>query len=93
MTENIEQVWMVGRGEGCDVKVSDDYVSEYHCVVACTSNGRFLVKDLGSFNGTFIKTGTHDVIRVHGVTWTEIKPGMTLVLSSRSVIPWETLNH
>ena len=44
----------VGRAGGCAISLPDDtYVSNLHARVF-TSNGRVLVEDLGSTNGTFL---------------------------------------
>jgi len=45
--------FVIGRGEGCHLRAKSDTISRKHCVVAI-SEGRVLVKDLGSKNGTFI---------------------------------------
>ncbi|MBN2352698.1 MAG: FHA domain-containing protein [Spirochaetales bacterium] len=41
----------IGRGEGCDVKLADAYVSAKHCqIVFRYRTGHFTVIDLGSLN-------------------------------------------
>lgn len=45
--------FVIGRGEGCHLRAKSDTISRQHCVVAL-SDGKVLVKDLGSKNGTFI---------------------------------------
>ncbi len=41
----------IGRGEGCDIKLADAYVSAKHCqVVFRYRTGHFTVIDLGSLN-------------------------------------------
>jgi pSer/pThr/pTyr-binding forkhead associated (FHA) protein len=45
--------FIIGRGEGCHLRAKSDTISRQHCIVAI-SDGKVLVKDLGSKNGTFI---------------------------------------
>ncbi|MFL5245545.1 MAG: FHA domain-containing protein [Gemmataceae bacterium] len=42
---------LVGRQEGCDLRIQHKSVSKMHCVIART-DGLLLVRDLGSTNGT-----------------------------------------
>jgi hypothetical protein len=44
---------LVGRGEGCDVQVPDESVSDQHCMLEVRDR-ELLVIDLGSTNGTAI---------------------------------------
>ena len=46
-----EGLTLVGRDSSCDVQVAEGFVSKMHCVLACI-DGRLLVRDLGSTNGT-----------------------------------------
>ncbi|HEV3235575.1 MAG TPA: FHA domain-containing protein [Gemmataceae bacterium] len=51
-TINIDRdVTLVGRQEGCDMRIQHKSVSKMHCVIART-DGLLLVRDLGSTNGT-----------------------------------------
>ena len=43
-------VALIGRGEACDVRITDPTLSKRHCVLAET-DGMVLVRDLGSKNG------------------------------------------
>ena len=45
--------FVIGRGEGCHLRAKSDTISRKHCVVAI-SDGKVLVKDLGSKNGTYV---------------------------------------
>lgn len=77
--------WIVGRDPTCDVVVADEFVSPRHCEVRRLSVGIFVVRDLGSVNGTWIRhEGRETRVRFE---WVEFVPGMTLVVG-RSLIPW-----
>lgn len=64
---------LIGRGERADVVVADDRVSRIHALL-WTEDGRVLVRDLGSANGTL----------VDGIPVTdrpaELRPGSVLTL-------------
>ena len=62
----------VGRSRTCDISVSDPSISRRH-VVLTTSDGKILLKDLGSSNGTFING---DRVQDHG----ELRDGDALGL-------------
>jgi pSer/pThr/pTyr-binding forkhead associated (FHA) protein len=47
---------IVGRSRDADISVNDRWVSRRHCVIE-ESNGRLLVRDLGSKHGTFVNEG------------------------------------
>jgi diguanylate cyclase (GGDEF)-like protein len=44
---------VLGRGEGCDIRIQDHSVSRRHAQVEPTT-GDYVVSDLGSTNGTFV---------------------------------------
>jgi serine/threonine protein kinase len=44
----------IGRAENVDIRVADPSVSRYHASVAHRSDGRFMVRDLGSARGTWV---------------------------------------
>lgn len=44
-------VTLVGRQDGCDMRIQHKSVSKLHCIIART-DGLLLVRDLGSTNGT-----------------------------------------
>src|SRR5205814_9296583 len=44
--------WVVGRGEGCDVRIDDAKASRQHCAIVF--GARAEVVDLGSTNGTLL---------------------------------------
>ena len=90
MPATIEQSWVVGTAEACAVRVRDPFASLVHCRVDRLTDGRFVVTDLGSMNGTRIRHG--DSVRglttqlTGGLAFT-IKPGDTLIVG-RGEIPW-----
>ncbi|MDO4840834.1 MAG: trypsin-like peptidase domain-containing protein [Desulfovibrionaceae bacterium] len=48
------QIYTVGRDKACDVVFSDNSVSRKHCTVEKLPDGTYLLRDLGSSNGTFV---------------------------------------
>jgi len=50
-TEITRDVTIVGRKEGCDIRLDHKSVSKLHCVLVKT-DGLLLLRDLGSTNGT-----------------------------------------
>ena len=45
-------------GEGSSIAfVTDEHMDEKHCRVYRASDGRYLIEDLGSVNGTYVRTG------------------------------------
>lgn len=94
MGATIVQRWIVGTDSNCDVRVNDPYASNRHCEVAMTDSGTYLVRDLGSTNGTRIRrvVKVNDLGEVRPLDtkvydWTLIQPGDVLVVG-RSEIPW-----
>jgi len=43
----------IGRGQSCQIRLDDDYVSRSHARVKC-EDGQFFIYDLGSSAGTFV---------------------------------------
>jgi pSer/pThr/pTyr-binding forkhead associated (FHA) protein len=63
--------WVLGRAEGCDIRVDDEYASPRHCRIVAAENGLVTVEDLGSTNGTRLRppgAGRHGGVRVLGPT-------------------------
>ncbi|MBX3208633.1 MAG: GGDEF domain-containing protein [Labilithrix sp.] len=58
---------VIGRGTEADIWVEDGGVSRRHARITCRSDGRYVVEDLGSTNGTFVGS--------QRVTVSEIRPG------------------
>jgi len=63
----------IGRSDGCELVLDDDYVSSTHALLSHQDDGGWLLKDLGSTNGTFVnserinnptRVGVDDVIRI-----------------------------
>lgn len=50
----MSESYMIGTAEDCDIRVSDPYVSNYHCRIVRNPDGLVYVEDLGSMNGTWI---------------------------------------
>lgn len=44
----------IGRAESVDIRVSDPSISRYHASIAHRTDGRFVVRDLGSARGTWV---------------------------------------
>ena len=55
---------VIGRGTEADLWLEDGGVSRRHARVACRSDGRYFVEDLGSTNGTFIGSQRIDICEV-----------------------------
>lgn len=60
----------IGRGQECELRVDDEYVSTKHAVLR-KQNDNWYVEDLGSTNGTFVGSS-----RVHGPT--QVRPGSSV---------------
>lgn len=48
--------FVVGRGEGCDLVLTDALVAEEHAAFELTPDGNYALADLGSKGGTFVAT-------------------------------------
>jgi pSer/pThr/pTyr-binding forkhead associated (FHA) protein len=82
------QRWIVGTHEDCEVRVADQYVSPRHCEVVLRADDHYMVRDLGSTNGTYVRERWGQrVVERRVRDWSLIKPGETLVVG-RSHIPW-----
>jgi len=49
--ELVKELNLIGRTEGCDVRIDHKSVSKQHCVITKT-DGLLMLRDLGSTNGT-----------------------------------------
>lgn len=76
-----------GRGPGVDIRVDNEYVDRRHCRVHQLDSDRFMVEDLGSTNGTYLRRRWSS-IRV--TTSVEMIPGDMIHLGGpRGVtLPW-----
>lgn len=50
---NLDQQWLIGAVESCDIVINSPYVSGEHCRLTRLVQG-FLIQDLDSRNGTFV---------------------------------------
>lgn len=75
--------FIVGRALHSDVVIHDDLVSQSHCEVARLKDGRYLVRDLGSMNGTWIIRADGRKTRVYD--WTEVYKGDALLIGRRFI--------
>lgn len=69
---------LIGRNKHCDIQVNDSLVSRSHGTLTRDSEGRWIYKDLGSSNGSFI----------NGKLVTEpkeVKPGDTLTVGESNI--------
>jgi pSer/pThr/pTyr-binding forkhead associated (FHA) protein len=94
----------IGRGDGCDVKLADQYASAKHCqVVFRYRTGHFTVIDLGSLNKVKVNGQLYvqrnlrsgDIIQVGGTEFRFIWPKADY-LEYRASLPEdfkETLEH
>ncbi|MDR2930991.1 MAG: FHA domain-containing protein [Propionibacteriaceae bacterium] len=66
----------IGRSEACELVLDDDYVSTMHALLSHRDDGSWVLKDLGSTNGTYVNgerittetvVGPDDVIRIGDV--------------------------
>ena len=55
----------IGRAKECDIQIPERRLSRRHCEIECLSDGRYVVRDLGSQNGTFVNRrrirGDHEI--------------------------------
>ncbi|GIW87948.1 MAG: hypothetical protein KatS3mg108_2272 [Isosphaeraceae bacterium] len=67
-------VTLVGRQNGCQIRIVSSLVSRRHCELT-ESDGKLIVRDLGSSNGTYVNG-----IKITEPT--ELGPGSALVIGS-----------
>jgi len=46
----------IGRAETCELVLDDDYVSSTHALLSHRDDGTWVLKDLGSTNGTYVNS-------------------------------------
>ena len=71
-----KRLWVIGRFPSCDIRVDDDYASGEHCLVRRLDDGRLVVSDLGSTNGTYLVSEAGAMAKVVAPTLWE--PGVSL---------------
>ena len=54
VTVTLGRTVQIGRAENVDIRVADPSVSRYHASIAHRTDGRFVVRDLGSARGTWV---------------------------------------
>jgi uncharacterized RDD family membrane protein YckC len=88
----LQERTLVGRSRSCDVRLRDDTVSRLHAAFTW-NDGRLILEDLGSSNGTYvngarlsdaIEVGAGDAIRFGGVAALVESPATTECSSSPS---------
>ncbi len=77
----------IGTAAGCEVRIHDDvYVSARHARIDQHDDGRYVLQDIGSMNGTWIiRDGRPNKIPLGGVDL--LQPG-DKVRVGRTEIPW-----
>lgn len=87
MTDTIIDLsWVVGAADTCAIRVDDPYASPAHCRIdRIERGGGFLVTDLGTTNGTWIRNAFGALRRVVGTQ--RIQWGETLRVG-RSELVW-----
>ncbi|MCB0077086.1 MAG: FHA domain-containing protein [Anaerolineales bacterium] len=66
---------LIGRGQDCDVPLQDFYASRHHCWIEQEDDGSWLLRDLGSKNGTLLNG-----VRVKGTAG--LNDGATISIGS-----------
>ena len=79
LTPNREVI--VGRSDSADIKISNKYISGKHLIFSLEDNGRVLVRDLSSSNGTYLEGRKLDP----NVSY-ELKAGERLLIASEDVV-------
>ncbi len=69
-----ESVTIVGRQQGCQIRIVSSLVSRKHCELT-ERGGTLRIRDLGSSNGTYVNGQ-----RIEGTK--ELEPGFSLVIGS-----------
>ncbi|GAA0529343.1 hypothetical protein GCM10010172_07520 [Paractinoplanes ferrugineus] len=82
------RTFTIGTGEGCDLRVEDGYASPRHAKIDQHDDGTFVIDDLASTNGTWIRRpGMAFPIKVRCGLGIDLKPG-DIVKVGRTEIPW-----
>jgi pSer/pThr/pTyr-binding forkhead associated (FHA) protein len=80
----------IGTAEDCDLRInSDAYVSARHARIEQHDTGRFVLTDIGSTNGTWIRRPTMGALmKVALGSGLDLRPG-DVVRVGRTEIPWQ----
>jgi diguanylate cyclase (GGDEF)-like protein len=88
----VAEPFVVGRGKDADLTLSDPGISRVHCAISRDPDGRFLIQDHRSTNGTLVNG-----VKVQAV---ELRPGDRIQIGSEAVLQFgffdaaeETLAH
>lgn len=77
------KIWVIGSSPECDIVITKSSVSRKHCRLTL-ENGRFMLQDLKSTNGTFVNgvpiSGKVEVARSDEIT-----------LGSSALFPWQDI--
>ena len=74
VTVSLGRTIQIGRAENVDIRVSDQSVSRYHASIAHRTDGRFVLRDLGSARGTWVDGKPVTEVRLH--SGTRVRLGM-----------------
>ena len=79
------KIWVIGSSPECDIVIAKSNVSRKHCRLTL-EDGRFLLQDLKSTNGTFVNgvqiTGKVEVTRSDEIT-----------LGTSALFPWQDITR
>lgn len=76
---------IVGSSPRCDINISNDFVSSYHCRLLYSSDGIW-IEDLDSRNGTYINGH-----QIRPGTQFRLKPSSEVVLAKNVQLTWDTI--
>ena len=79
----MQQAWIIGAAESCEIRIESPYVSGRHCRLERDSTG-WTLEDLGSKNGTFVNG-----LPLRGKT--PVQPTDTITLGRSVPMPWPSL--
>lgn len=82
----IDEVWVIGRSSDCHLVVEHPSVSGKHCEIRRTSHG-WLLKDLGSTNGTYVNG-----VRLVPHQAVSVRTTDRILLANLVPMPWPNLS-
>lgn len=88
--ELVQQSWRFGTAPDCEVRVTDDYVSRYHCLVELHGDGHVTITDLGSVNGTWVRSADERPVHGYGArVWDTMRITPPCIIRiGHTDIPW-----